>query len=47
LEINDIKVLIVAMEGIEKILLAGKMNFMSSEGENLFALELEMCGGVD
>ncbi len=37
----------MAMEGIENILKAGKLHFMNSNGENLFALQLEMCGGVD
>ena len=35
------------MEGIENILKFGKEHFIGKEGENLFAVELEACGGVD
>lgn len=43
----DAKILIVAMEGISNILEAGRKNFITETGENLFALQLEMCGGLD
>lgn len=41
------KGLIVAMEGIENFLKMGQQHFIGKDGENLFALELERCGGVD
>jgi hypothetical protein len=40
-------VLIVAMEGIENILKCGQSHFINDKGHNLFALELEICGGID
>jgi len=40
-------VLIVAMEGIENILRCGQVHFVNDKGENMFALELEICGGID
>lgn len=43
----DAKTLIVALEGLENFLKAGKINFLDERGENRFALMLEMCGGVD
>ena len=47
LDMNDSKSLIVAMEGLENLLKCGKMHFLDENGENKFALLLEMCGGVD
>jgi len=35
------------MEGISNILKCGKTDFLNSESNNSFAVELEMCGGVD
>jgi len=35
------------MEGLENILNAGQKDFLDENGNNIFALELEMCGGLD
>lgn len=35
------------MEGIENILKKGQSHFINENGDNEFALELEICGGVD
>ena len=35
------------MEGIENILKAGDKDFRNANNENIFALEFEVCGGVD
>jgi len=35
------------MEGLENFLRCGKANFLDENGENKFALALEMCGGID
>jgi hypothetical protein len=35
------------MEGIENILKAGDKDFRNASNENIFALEFEVCGGVD
>lgn len=47
LSFAESKVLIVCMEGIENILKAGDKNFLNANNENTFALEFEVCGGVD
>lgn len=47
MDFTDSKVLIIAMEGLENILKAGQKDFLDANGDNIFALELEMCGGVD
>jgi len=44
---SDSRSLIVAMEGISNILSCGEKHFRNSDGENQFAIELELCGGVD
>jgi importin subunit alpha-1 len=47
LSFTESKVLIVCMEGIENILKAGDKDFRNANNENIFALEFEVCGGVD
>jgi len=43
----DAKTLIVALEGIENFLKVGKMHFLDENGDNRFAIMLELCGGLD
>ncbi len=35
------------MEGIENILKCGQSHFINDKGDNIFALEFEICGGID
>lgn len=44
---NEPKILVVAMEAIENIFRIGEKEFINEDGQNLFALEFELCGGVD
>jgi len=47
LGIDDVRVLLVTIEGITNILEAGRKYFMQEGGENPMANELEKIGGVD
>lgn len=47
LDFVESRVLIVAMEGIENILKMGAKNFINDTGDNMFAIQFELCGGVD
>ena len=47
LDCEDPKTLIVAMEGIKAFLQKGQESFINEQGENSFANQLELCGGVD
>ena len=47
LDCDDPKTLIVAMEGIKAFLAKGQESFLNENGENTFANQLELCGGVD
>ena len=41
------KTTLVALTGIQNILEIGKQYFLQDDGNNLFALELEQCDGLD
>ena len=41
LKINDVRMLAVALEGLENTLKCGDKNFKDDTGQNLFALMLE------
>ena len=43
----DVRSIIVALQGIENILRVGEKYFLDKNGENLFANEVERCGGLD
>lgn len=47
LVMNEPRILIVAMEAIENIFKMGAKEFINEEGQNSFAHEFELCGGVD
>lgn len=49
LAMPDSRTLSVALEGIENFLKMGKIHFPDErgDGENKFAIMLELCGGVD
>ena len=44
---KDVRMLAVALEGIENILSCGQQNFMNEEGENMFAIQMEQAGCLD
>jgi hypothetical protein len=47
LSLKESKLLVVALEGIENILKAGKVHYTKLGQENKFAIKLEECGGID
>lgn len=47
LKVNDVKMLAVALEGLENILKCGQLNFLDENGENKFAIQMEMDGSID
>jgi len=44
---NNIKVIMVALEGLENILKVGEADKVQTHGRNLFAEKVEECGGLD
>lgn len=47
LRMKEARVLAVSLEGIQNILKAGQLHYQALGKENLFANELEMCGGLE
>lgn len=47
LKCKDVRMLAVALEGFENILLCGQQHFMNEEGENMFAIQMEQAGCLD
>lgn len=47
LKLNDVKMLAVALEGLENILKCGQLHFHDENGENKFAIQMEMDGSID
>lgn len=41
LKINDVRMLAVALEGLENTLSCGAKNYINNDGENVFAIILE------
>ena len=44
---KDVRMLAVALEGIENILACGQNNFINTDGENQFAIDMEQAGCLD
>jgi hypothetical protein len=44
---KDVRMLAVALEGIENILACGQANFLNGEGDNTFAIHMEQAGCLD
>jgi len=47
LNCNNIKAIMVALEGLENILKVGETDKIRTAGKNLFAQKVEECGGLD
>merc|ERR550534_2755534 len=47
LTLNNLKVIQVALEGLENILKLGELSGVSGQGKNLYAIKVEECGGLD
>ena len=47
LKIQDVKMLAVALEGLYNILKCGKDHYIDEQGNNRFALIMEMQGNLD
>lgn len=44
---KDVRMLAVALEGIENILACGQAHFLNQDGENMFAIQMEQAGCLD
>jgi importin subunit alpha-1 len=44
---KDVRMLAVALEGVENILACGQANFVNEEGDNRFAIHMEQAGCLD
>ena len=44
---KDVRMLAVALEGIENILACGQNHFINQEGDNMFAIQMEQAGCLD
>jgi len=44
---NNVKVIMVALEGLENILKVGENDKLKTQGRNLYAQKVEECGGLD
>jgi len=47
LTLNNVKVILVALEGLENILKLGENDKAQTQGKNLYAIKVEECGGLD
>merc|ERR1719419_80702 len=47
LTLNNVKVIQVALEGLENILKLGENDKTHTQGKNLYAIKVEECGGLD
>jgi len=47
LTLNNVKVIMVALEGLENILKLGENDKAQTQGKNLYAIKVEECGGLD
>jgi len=47
LTLNNLKVIQVALEGLENILKLGENDKAQTQGKNLYAIKVEECGGLD
>ena len=47
LTVKSVKLIAVAIEGLNAILEIGAKGFIDADGNNMFALEVERVGGVD
>lgn len=47
LTLNNLKVIQVALEGLENILKLGENDKVHTQGKNLYAIKVEECGGLD
>lgn len=47
LSMKSVKMIAVALEGLSSILEMGAKHFLTEEGDNMFAFEMERVGGVD
>ena len=45
--VNDVRMLAVALEGLENTLKCGQENFLNAEGENLYSIMMEQDGTLD
>jgi hypothetical protein len=41
LKINDVRMLAVALEGLENTLKCGQTNYLNNDGENVYSIYLE------
>jgi hypothetical protein len=44
---KDVRMLAVALEGIENILACGQNNYLNEDGDNKFAIYMEQTGCLD
>ena len=44
---KDVRMLAVALEGIENVLACCQANFLNEDGENMFAIQMEQAGCLD
>jgi len=47
LKINDVRMLTVALEGLENTLACGEKNYKNAEGDNMFSIIMEQEGCLD
>jgi len=47
LKVNDVRMLAVALEGLENTLKCGQENYTNQEGENVYSIILEQQGCLD
>ena len=47
LQINDVRMLAVALEGLENTLKCGQKHYLNGEGENIYTMILEQQGCLD
>lgn len=47
LKVNDVRMLAVALEGLDNILACGQKNFLNENGENRFGIVFEEVGCLD